>query len=296
MSSLLRAVAAISLCLACVGAGRLRAQYEPAPASPFAGEENPRSGEQESAPEPAAEQPSPFDAALGFAAFTRSFEYKDNLSGLRSYGLDLGPSLALRLHWYPGAHFDSGAASLFGLDLRGQTAFAIDSAFGADKYPTSSNALGIGVRARLPIEGHELAAVIGYGHQSFAIDDALSGRRKLDPGVPSTSYSFARLGAELRFVFGDYAASAAAAYLPTFSTGEVGRLFPHASAAGMETEISLSRALSSAFELSFTLGLQRFAYSLKPQLSEVKKGLPIAGGALDQYLWGSLGARFFLGR
>jgi hypothetical protein len=42
--------------------------------------------------------------------------------------------------------------------------------------------------------------------------------------------------------------------------------------------------------------LQRFAYSLKPQLSEVAKGRPIAGGALDQYLWGALGARFFLGR
>ena len=173
---------------------------------------------------------------------------------------------------------------------------ALDSAFGASKFPTSSNAFGIGARARLPLGEHELAAVIGYGHQSFTIDDATIETGKVDPGVPSAAYSFARLGTELRLLFGDFAVGAALAYLPTFSTGEVGRMFPHASAAGVEGELSFSHALSSAFDLSLTFGLQRFAYSMNPKLSEVSAGRPIAGGALDQYLWGAFGARFVLGR
>jgi hypothetical protein len=296
MSLALRAIAAIGLC-ALMLTGRVRAQSEQATNVSAEADEAASDADQgEPALEQDAARPSPFDVALGLAGFTRNFAYKDDLSGLRSYGLDMGPSLALKLHWYPAAHFESGPAALIGLDLRGQTAFALDSAFGGNKFSTSAHAFGLGVRARLPLGEHELAAVVGYGQQSFAIDDAASKTGKLDPGVPSTAYSFARLGVEARVVFGDFAFAAAAAYLPTFSTGEVERMFPHASAAGVEGDVSLSHQLSQNFELIATLGMQRFAFDLSPTLADAKAGRPIAGGALDQYLWGTLGARLVLGR
>jgi hypothetical protein len=296
MSWLRRIVGLLGVCSLLL-ASRTHAQSEQTTDESADANETPPDADQG---EPALEQgdarPSPFDIAVGLAGFTRNFEYKDDLSGLRSYGLDMGPSLGLKLHWYPAAHCESGPAAQIGLDLRGQTAFALDSAFGGSKFPTSAHAFGLGVRGRLPLGEHELAAVIGYAHQTFAIDDASSKTGKLDPGVPSAAYSFARLGLEARLAFGEFAVAASVAYLPTFSTGEVERMFPNASAAGMEGDVSVSHALSQSFELMATIGVQRFAFDLSPKLSDVKAGRPIAGGALDQYLWGTLGARLVLGR
>jgi len=289
-----------------VAAPAMQEQPAPAEAGP-APEQEPQEPEAEQEPEeeePAdepeeagGELPSPLDIGLSFAGFSRSFEYNDDLSGLRSYDLGLGPTVMVKLHWYPVAHFDGGIPANIGLELRGQFAFGIDSALDDTSFPTSSNAFGVGVRGRMPIDEHELAALIGFGSQSFSIDAAERNGVEIEPGVPSTSYSYLRLGVELRFALGDeFAIGAAAAYLPTFSTGELeDRWFPHAEAAGIEGELSLGYALTPAFELTAAFGIQRFGLTFNPKLEEVPQGRVIAGGALDQYLWATLGMRFQLG-
>jgi ribosomal protein L12E/L44/L45/RPP1/RPP2 len=258
--------------------------------------------EEEPAEEPedegGAELPSPFDVGLSFAGFSRSFEYNDDLSGLRSYDLGLGPTVMLKLHWYPVAHFQGGVPANIGIELRGQLAFGIDSALDDTSFPTSANAYGVGLRGRLPIGDHELAALIGYASQSFKIDTAERNNVEIDPGVPSTSYSYLRLGIELRFALGDeFAIGAAAAYLPTFSTGEVEdeqNWFPRAEAAGIEGELSLAYALTRALELTAAFGIQRFGLTFNTKIEDITMGRRIAGGALDQYLWATLGMRFQL--
>jgi hypothetical protein len=243
------------------------------------------------------ELPSALDVGLSFAAFSRSFDYNDDLSGLRSYDLGLGPTLMLKLRWYPGAHFDDGLAAHIGLELRGQFAFGLDSALDDTSFPTSSRGFAAGLRARLPLDEHELAAVFGYANQTFAIDTVEDGGAQIDPGVPSAAYGYLRVGAEVRFAIGEtFAIGASAAYLPTLSAGEIDEWFPRGSATGMEGELMLSHALSPSLELSAAFGLQRFAFSFDPEPGDVAEDRPIAGGAVDQYLWGTLGIRWFLGR
>jgi hypothetical protein len=241
-------------------------------------------------------RPSPFDVGLAMAGFSRSFEYKDDLSGLSSYDLGLAPTVMLKLHWYPAAHFQDGALANIGLEVRGALAFALDSSLDGASLPTSSHAIGAGLRARLPLGEHELAAVAGIASQTFAIDSAKSKAGTINPGIPKVAYTYARLGIEGRFALGEqFAIGAALAYLPTFSLGQVEQWFPHASARGLEAELSGAYALSRAFELNVTFGLQRFAFAFHPELGDVAKKRPIAGGALDQYLFGTLGARFVFG-
>jgi hypothetical protein len=279
---------------------------EPARAKPQRAREPVEEAEKEEGDEQAAEEPqqaaddgarpSPFDVGLAMAGFSRSFEYHDDLSGLSSYDLGLAPTVMLKLHWYPAAHFQDGVLANIGLEVRGQLAFALDSSLDGASLPTSSHALGAGVRARLPLGQHELAALAGIASQTFAIDPGKSKAGPVNPGIPKVAYTYARLGIEARFALGEqFALGAALAYLPTFSLGQVEQWFPHASARGLEAELSLTHALSRAFELNATFGLQRFAFAFHPELDDVAKKRPIAGGALDQYLFGTLGARYVFG-
>ena len=247
------------------------------------------------------ERPSPLDVGIGMVGLSRSLEYNDDLSGLTTYNLDLGPAIALQAHWYPGAHFADGAAANIGLDLRGRLMFAVDSALeatGLEKasYPTSSRALGIGLRGRLPLDEHELAAVFGYASQTFEIDPTKTDSGELDSGIPGASYGLLRLGLEARFAFGAVHLGAAAAFLPVLSSGELEEWFPHSSALGLEGELSVGYALSPAFELAASIGMQRIALSMNPELADVEPMRPIAGGATDDTLYGSLGARFYVGK
>jgi hypothetical protein len=268
-------------------------------------EEEQEAEEQESEPEDEpsqadGERPSPLDVGIGMVGLSRGLEYNDDLSGLTSYHLDLGPAIALQARWYPAAHFDSGPAANIGLDLRGRLMFAVDSGLdesGIDSsYPTSSRALGIGLRGRLPIDEHELAAVFGYASQTFEIDPTKTDAGEIDSGIPGASYGMLRLGIEARFAFDAVHVGAAAAFLPVLSTGELEDWFPHSSAAGLEGELSVGYALSPAFELAASFGIQRIALSMNPELTDVDEGRPIAGGAVDEMLYGSLGARFYVGR
>jgi ribosomal protein L12E/L44/L45/RPP1/RPP2 len=283
-------------------------EAQPAPAEEEEEDEAEEEDEDDTAQESDAddgERPSPLDVGLSFAGFTRSFEYNDDLSSLRSYDLGLGPTVMLKLRWYPGAHFADGVSANIGLELRGQFAFAIDSALDDMTFPTSSQGFGVGLRARLPIDDHELAAVFGYAAQSYSIDAVEEMGIEVDPGVPSISYGYLRIGAELRFAIGEsFAIGAAAAFLPVLSTGDIGEdpWFPRASASGMEGELNVSHALTPALELNAAFGLQRFAFSFNPELEDamVTADRPaprrIAGGASDQYLWATLGVRWLLGK
>jgi hypothetical protein len=174
--------------------------------------------------------------------------------------------------------------------------FAVDSGLEEASYPTSSRALGIGLRGRLPLDEHELAAVFGYASQTFEIDPTKTEGGEIDSGIPGTSYSMLRIGVEARLAFGDVHVGGAAAFLPVLSTGELEDWFPQASASGLEGELSIGYALSPAFELGASFGVQRIALSMNPTLDDARMLRPIAGGAVDEMIYGTLGARFYVGR
>jgi ribosomal protein L12E/L44/L45/RPP1/RPP2 len=283
-----------------VAAARQQAAQQPAQNADEAQEDEEEESEPEDEDEPSegddSDRPSPLDVGISMVGLSRSLEYNDALSPLSTYHLDLGPSILLQARWYPAAHFDSGALANIGLDLRGRLMFAVDSGLEDASYPTSSRALGIGLRGRLPLDEHELAAVFGYGSQTFEIDPTKTAMGEIPSGIPGTSYSMLRLGVEARLAFGAVHVGGAMAFLPVLSTGELEDWFPQASASGLEGELSIGYALSPAFELGASFGIQRIALSMNPTLADAQMGRAIAGGAIDEMLYGTLGARFYVGR
>jgi hypothetical protein len=236
---------------------------------------------------------------VGLAGFTRDFVYTDNVSKLPLYDLPLGPSLLINANWYPAAHFSSGLAANIGLDLRGQIAFGLDSEVKDNtSFPTSAGGFGLGVRGRFPVGAHEIAGVVGYGRRSYSIGKVESGKTmRMHPFVPSTAYSFLRVGAEAHFALSEkFGLGLALAYLPTFSTGVEKEWFSHSSAKGIEGEVKLGYTLSKSLELNAAFALQRFALAFNPTLDEAKAGKPIAGGAVDQYLSFALGMGWRFGQ
>jgi hypothetical protein len=105
-----------------------------------------------------------------------------------------------------------------------------------------------------------------------------------------------RLELQARLAFGDAHVGAAAAFLPVLATGELEHWFPHSSAVGLEGQLSVGYSLSRAVELEAAFGMQRIALKMNPVLDDVDLGRPIAGGAIDEMLFGTVGAAFYLGR
>jgi hypothetical protein len=260
----------------------------------------------DAAPDEATEEPAheaagpPLTAMVvgaGIAGFSRHLAYNDDLSDLAPYDLGLAPAMALHARWYPAVHFgERGVAGNIGLDLRAQFAFGLDTEAEQGVFlPTSATGFGIGVRGRWPLGDHELGAVVGYGTRTFSVDTVgtSSARALRYPG--STAYSYMRLGLEGRVdLGGDFALSAALAYLPTFSTG-VELWFPNSSATGIEGELELGYALSSSFELDAKLAFQQFGLSFNPTIEDARAGELVAGGAVERYLAMSLGASWRFG-
>jgi hypothetical protein len=230
--------------------------------------------------------PSPLDVSIGARLGNRSFAYNDSLPGLRGYSLGVGPSVALRAHWYPAAHFGSGALANIGLDLRGELMVGVSSENSMkQKFTTSSHELGVGVRGRLPLGKLELGLVAGFGQHSFG----LSNSDKIDPDIPDVVYNFVRLGPDARWQFASaWAVQLGAAYLIGLSQGQIAasEWFPHTSGNGLELELGLQFAVSRVLGFELNFGLQRYFMSLNPDPKDpgvVGASPRVAGGALDEY-------------
>jgi hypothetical protein len=239
-------------------------------------------------------RPSPFDLGVGARIGTRDFGYHDSLpGGLRAYD-GLAPAVALRAHWYPAAHVTTGVLANIGLDLRGELTFGVPiTNKQGQKFSASSHAFGVGVRARVPLDKLELAAVAGFGQHSFGLsgDDA-----RVDPDVPDVLYNFVRTGLELNWQFLDpFAVQLRAAYLFGLSQGEIAERawFPHAKGNGVEAEIGATYAVSQVFALELAFTLQRYFMSLNPEVNDpgvrIDSNPRVAGGALDKYFSSRVG-------
>jgi len=157
------------------------------------------------------------------------------------------------------------------------------------EFPTTLWGFSLGARFRIPFAAHTLTAVVGYGLQSFRIE-AISPTVSA-PEIPDVDYSFMRLGAEVRFVFGWFVTELNFAYLPLFGTGQLSEpdWFPNNSGAGLEAGGVLGFLLADWVELRAAFEYRRFWFSLNPEPGDAR----IAGGALDNYFKGSLGVAFY---
>jgi len=204
------------------------ARAEVAEEEPGEGEEEPVVPEEQDESQPKSAL-NALDINLGARFGTRDFVYNDPLPGLRKYGMSVSPNLRLALRWYPVAHFDDGALSNIGLDLRGEMLVGVTSKNRAgQKFDTSAHTLGVGLRGRIPFRTFEVGAVLGYGVQAFS----LASTSKASPDVPNATYGFLRAGLDARWQFYDpLYFSVQAAYLFGLSHGQIEdkSWFPHTS-------------------------------------------------------------------
>lgn len=114
----------------------------------------------------------PLWIGLGARFFSRNLYYNDDIFGeLSPYNLLMAPSLALQMHWYPGAHFTQGPLAHIGLVAEFSYALGLQSRTPNGKnLPTDAYQLQAGLRGRLPLGPVSLMLTVGYALQSFRID------------------------------------------------------------------------------------------------------------------------------
>ena len=242
------------------------------------------------------ERPAAVDIEIDFRLVHRNFRYEDDLRGdLRDYKLGIGPGVATKFQYFPGAHFTAGVGAQFGIDFEWERVFNFDStrADGA-KFPTESQQFLVGLRWRYPTGRWEPSIVVDYGVHSFRF--GVSGPpvpgEDNTAGIPSVKYEFLRIGAGFRVGIGSkeqFIVAASAAFRGVFSVGGIGTVqwFPEAKANGMDAMLMLGYALPMGFEIRIGADYRRYWFDLNPVAPDPPY---VAGGALDQY-WGfSIGA------
>jgi hypothetical protein len=242
-----------------------------------------------------ADRPAAVDIEADFRIVHRTLRYNDDLRGdLRDYTLKAGPGVALKFQYFPGAHFTDGVGAQFGLDFEWERLPDFDSsrADGAT-FPTKSQQFLIGLRWRYPTGRWEPFIVLDYGVHTFSF--GVSGPpvpgEDNTAGVPSVKYEFVRFGAGFRVALGKnetFIIGASLAFRGVFSVGGIGTSpwFPEAKANGMDAGLVFGFALPLGFEIRIGGDYRRYWFDLNP----VPPNPPyVAGGALDQYLGGTIG-------
>jgi hypothetical protein len=238
-----------------------------------------------------ADRPASVDIEADFRIVRRTLRYNDVVStDLRDYTLNAGPGVALKFQWFPGAIATSGVGAQFGIDFEWERLFAIDSTRAdGTTFPTESQQFLIGLRWRYPTGRWEPFVVADYGVHTFTF--GVAGDPVETAGVPGVKYKFVRIGGGFRVGLGKketFIIGANIALRGVFSMGgiESNVWFPEAKANGFDIGLMFGFALPLGFEIRLGVDYRRYWFDLNP----VPGSAPyIAGGALDQYLGGTVG-------
>jgi hypothetical protein len=220
-------------------------------------------------------------ASIG--AGMRHFSYVDRITpSLRPYGLLAAPVAVATGVVYPLASTRIPVARDLGITGEYSQAFAIASQDSAgNRVGTTWRSFDVGVTERIALDRGLLANVTaGYGANDFHFTDALVGAGAgAAAELPSVSYRFVRVGADLRYRFlSAFAAWIGGSYLDVLSSGYTAQLFPRETVDGVEAHLGASWRLAERWELSLSGGYTRFFYSFNPAPSDAR----VAGGALDE--------------
>lgn len=236
------------------------------------------------------DKPLAFRFGVGFTGLNRQYTYRDDVFlALAQYRLPFAPAAAVELELFPAAFFTRGLAANFGIVGSFSTIVGVASKNGGVSYPTSSTRLLISAVGRIPVRAFEFNAGLGYALQTFSIAATAMGTPR--PNIPNVQFGGLRpsLGATVH-LSPIFHLHAGAGYQLLLSKGELGSAayFPRAVGAGFDTSLCVAIRPTAHFELRAQGDYSRYFFSLKPEVGDPY----IAGGALDQYLTGTLTANF----
>ena len=225
-------------------------------------------------------------AFLGFGSPYRNLAYSNPITpSLGDYQLGGAPMFDLNLAFHPAKTFTDGWASWIGIEFKGQLALAtptIDR--DGNEFKSTYNSYHFGLRARLPVGQHYIAAFSGYGMNRFEVT---SEERGVRVPTPSVDYRMIRSGAGAEFELSDtFMLGADAAWLHILSVGDIGTWFPRSTAGGIEATLFATYALIPGVYARASASYQRTFFDFNPRPSDKYA----AGGATDQYLAMSVGA------
>ena len=160
-----------------------------------------------------------------------------------------------------------------------------------NRFGTQSYAFEGGLKARIPLGDHEVGLVGGYGREVFELE-VPAGAAPLLPGV---RYDYLRAGLDARFMLGSWLGlRARGAYRHIVSSGDIGSAewFPRSAVGGVDAGLGVIFPIAAGLEGQLGFELRRYFYALRPEPGDPH----VAGGALDQYLTGTLALGWSLGR
>jgi len=226
------------------------------------------------------------DAELGAQVVGRHLSYHEDLfARLSTYDLTAAPGLYGRAVIYPGALTASPIAGMFGLSLGGDVLLAPDSrAANGAAVPVRAWGYTAGLRVRLPAGMPDVGLDVAYVAQRFTLGGTTP---TLDAGVPGVAAQSLRLGASGRFPVSDrVAVTGRAAWLAVLDAGTAqGLYFPRQTSNGVEVAAGVAVVLWRGLEARAGVEYRRYFSSVNPEPGDPY----IVGGALDQYVTGTLG-------
>ena len=230
-----------------------------------------------------------FEVSADGRVFSRSFNYAQNLSGLPEYKLSGAYSGALQVAFHPGMLLDGGARNALaaiGITAALEYGLGVSSRSASSDQRLSSDVHGyaVGMQYRWLMGPHHVAGQVGYSSRAFTTGEEAA-------TAPDVRYGVVSLGtaarAELPRHFG---LLARVAYLHALSAGPLtgeGR-FARATVRGMELEGALAYALVPEVEVRILGGLRRMGWDMNAVPGDVW----VAGGAVDQTMWGGVGLAY----
>jgi hypothetical protein len=223
------------------------------------------------------------------AAAARHFSYVDRLTpAMRTYDLPAAPFASISAEVYPLASNHSPV--LRGLGVVGGYGRAVglgSTGSNGARVGTSWQSYDVALRERLSLGSHAMLAVeVGYGANDFEFDQP-----SFSASLPTVDYSFVRAGLQARFFFlGNFSVLVGGGYLNVLRAGDIQALFPRESVGGMDAFLGLAFLPMAHLELSARGAYSRFFYAFNPQPGDAN----VAGGALDEMEWFSLGVAYLL--
>lgn len=231
--------------------------------------------------DPDAHVPTALELTGGAGAISRHFDYSDDLfAALRNYELDAAPLVFARAEWYPLAHDGDGDLTNVGVIGVYEQVFPPTSLTrDGRRLDTSASAWFAGLRARVPLDEHEIGFAGGYGRQHFEVEGD-----EAAPLLPDVAYEYLRVGAEAELRFSDFVLGIDLGKRFVLATGELesDAWFPHVSPDAVDLRAFIGHAVTADVDLIVGVQLTRYFFSMNPQPDDVR----IAGGAVDQYLSG----------
>jgi len=232
---------------------------------------------------------------------------------LSNYSL-VYPGFFIGAEWYPGAHFTTGIPTYFGFVGNYQKdAIATTTAIGEDVISTASFSYFAGLKVRLPLGKHQVAAFGGIGEHAFdvgtenndfvdviPVGNGTPVRTASEITVPSTDYKYLRVGAEGTVNLEPLAITAGFAARLMSATGELQdpNWFPGATAQGWDAslkgELPIFELGGGPVSLEVGVDFTRYAWAAN-SLPEDVKYARVAGGGVDNYVSGWLGVSYALG-